>query len=473
MQFEEFDNKIKEAADHHHPAYDEQAWAKMHKLLDKHLPEKEKKRRRFIWFFFAGFILAGSGIFYTVNSLITKENKPVAAAVKRPEKRTIPVNPVDVESKTRPVDAAVAEQAAAVLQQETSVNVKQLSAVSSNRSINGREQMMRSPLDLPVAGSGYKHKSGRGSNGTGNTQPINSIKKKKKNALQQPAVPDAAISLGAENVLPDQHIVKAESRNDDPQQPGIGAKPDNIAADSINAGVANTVKTSSGTDSITDAKNVTATKNNKAGVKKKSRFYLTLSAGPDASFAASGKPGRIIPVTGAGIGYTYKERFSIRTGFYNANKVYSATPDAYNPPASFYNYYPYLQKVDASCRVYEIPVSLGYHFGSPKKQNWFVSASVSSYIMKRETYDYTYKTSAWGPVQNREYTFRNRNEHLFSVVGLSGGYQRRISDRITLIAEPYLRMPVSGVGYGRVKLNSAGVLFSVTIQPAAFIPRKK
>ena len=41
MQFEEFDKKIKEAAEHHHPAYDEQAWGKMNKLLDKHMPQKE------------------------------------------------------------------------------------------------------------------------------------------------------------------------------------------------------------------------------------------------------------------------------------------------------------------------------------------------------------------------------------------------------------------------------------------------
>ena len=38
MQFDEFDKKAKEAADHHHPAYDEQAWAKMEKKLNKHLP---------------------------------------------------------------------------------------------------------------------------------------------------------------------------------------------------------------------------------------------------------------------------------------------------------------------------------------------------------------------------------------------------------------------------------------------------
>jgi len=50
MQFEEFDKKVKEAADHHHPAYDEQAWAKMEKLLNKHLPQKEERKKRFLFF---------------------------------------------------------------------------------------------------------------------------------------------------------------------------------------------------------------------------------------------------------------------------------------------------------------------------------------------------------------------------------------------------------------------------------------
>ncbi len=174
-----------------------------------------------------------------------------------------------------------------------------------------------------------------------------------------------------------------------------------------------------------------------------------------------------------GIGYIYRERLSIRAGFYNAAKVYTANPDAYKAPANFYTYYPYLVKVDADCRVYEIPVSIGYHFGTRKNHSWFVSGTLSSYLMKRETYNYSYKTSAWGTVQQREWTLNNQNQHLFSVLGLSGGYQRKITDRISFIAEPYLRLPFQGVGYGKVKLNSAGMLFSLAIQPAAFIPRKQ
>lgn len=43
MQFEDFDNRIKDAADNHHPTYDEKAWDKMEALLDKHMPLQEKK----------------------------------------------------------------------------------------------------------------------------------------------------------------------------------------------------------------------------------------------------------------------------------------------------------------------------------------------------------------------------------------------------------------------------------------------
>jgi len=45
MWDEEINKKIKEAADQYHPAYDEEAWGKMEKLLDKHLPQKKDWRR--------------------------------------------------------------------------------------------------------------------------------------------------------------------------------------------------------------------------------------------------------------------------------------------------------------------------------------------------------------------------------------------------------------------------------------------
>ena len=57
MQSDDFDKKIKEAAEHHHPAYEEKAWEQMEKLLDKHLPVKKEDRRRII--FLLLFLLLG------------------------------------------------------------------------------------------------------------------------------------------------------------------------------------------------------------------------------------------------------------------------------------------------------------------------------------------------------------------------------------------------------------------------------
>lgn len=487
MQFEDFDKKIKEAAENHHPAYDEQAWGKMNTLLDKHMPVKEERRRRFVWLFFLLFLVGGAGIFYGVQSLVSSKSvkadfiKTETDAVSREGAETateteskadgsnkkIPgsvqqadpnVNVSEKGNSIQPADGLLAKPVKKEIQQSVALNPGQVvPAVGRNKKITVPASVTKQgpALITPDFQSGV-------------------AKKKKKTT----GVPDAAASNPVTAIIPDN---RTDLNGDNTVTSNVAPVPDPLIVPSV---VNNPVDPADVTKSIKPDKNDSAAvvappaadplmSKKKQTAKKQSQFYLTLSAGPDASFTNNGKPGRVIPVTGAGIGYTFRERFSVRAGFYNAEKVYTALPEAYHAPASFYSYYPFLTKVDASCRVYEIPVSLGYHFGARNNHSWFASATLSSYLMKRETYNYSYKTSAWGAVQQREWSISNRNQHLFSVLGISAGYQRKITDRISFIAEPYLRTPLNGVGYGKVKLNSAGVLFSLAVQPAAFIPRKQ
>lgn len=495
MQFEEFDKKVKEAAENHHPAYDEQAWAKMHKLLDKHLPEKDERRRRFAWLFFLLFLLGGAGIFYGVQSLISNRPEAIATA------RTVPVTK-DVNTV---VSTAPADGTQELVNSKSDKGINHTSG-TTDKFANTSSGSASTGIVIPVAGevkpltvsgrnqvAGSKQKavavnsSGKTgtlkqpvndrnyNNGTKVAFPAGHAKKKKKQLSQSvndrlnenmlaadPLSPVGTPGTQKDAIVPESDPVVKIGNEVKADQPSLAATPAKAVVDPK-------------ADSTKDAEPIVAvTPSAKSkSPKKQSHLFLTLSAGPDASFAGSGKPGRIIPVTGAGIGYIYRERFSLRAGFYNAAKIYSASPDAYNAPPNFYSYYPFLVKVEANCRVYEIPVSFGYHFASRKNHSWFASASLSSYLMKRETYNYTYKTSAWGSVQQREWNLYNRNKHMFSVLGLSGGYQRKITERISFIAEPYLRVPLQGVGYGKVNLNSAGVLFSMAIQPAALLPGKQ
>ena len=91
--------------------------------------------------------------------------------------------------------------------------------------------------------------------------------------------------------------------------------------------------------------------------------------------------------------------------------------------------------------------------------------------MKKETYQYFYKYNPAGPTVNRSYTIKNQNNHPFSIMTLSAGYQRSLTKHISFIAEPYFKVPLTGVGAGKVKLNSTGVSFTIAVSP--FQPAKR
>src|SRR4029079_15936517 len=75
MLFDNFDKKIKEAAEQHHPAYDENAWRKMEGLLNEHLPKQRDKRRFFLLAFTT--LLIGGGAFMLLSKPNAKNSDQI------------------------------------------------------------------------------------------------------------------------------------------------------------------------------------------------------------------------------------------------------------------------------------------------------------------------------------------------------------------------------------------------------------
>src|SRR6185437_4122101 len=195
-------------------------------------------------------------------------------------------------------------------------------------------------------------------------------------------------------------------------------------------------------------------------------FAINFSAGPDVSAVNIDDIGKINPLFGAGISYSIGKRWNLRTGFYVEKKVYDTKADNYHPPAGFWNNYPDLNYIDANCKVYEVPLIINYNFSQASTHFWFASAGISSYFMKKEKYYYTPKDpSIQYPYDS--YIVNNKNKHYFSSARLSAGYERKFSKTISVIAEPYLNLPLAGVGYGKVNLYSTGILFTLSIKPFA------
>jgi len=431
MPFEEFDKKVKEAADHYHPAYDEKAWAKMERLLDKHLPQKNDDRRKYI-FLLLFFLLTGGGV-YLMIAKPWQSNKPLVVSDKKAP-QNIPGNSI------KTAGAGNSEK----INDNNNIDI-------SERSIPGKTIALQSKKQQLIPGINRTPQINNTKTELGTTEPfLLQENKATVNPLKNNETPQKNKNTGIINgVTGDNGIMNS------PSEKIAGNK-------SINGQKINTGISTDSTQRKTGATSLPVVKKARPNIKKGNSFFLSLSTGPDISSAGLEHFGKLKLLAGAGLGYTFRNKFTLRTGFYTARKIYSAQPYQYHTTGiSNPNYT--LQSVDADCRVYEIPLLLSYNFSHSVRQSWFATAGVSSYLMKRETYDYHYKSST-GQVYTHQWTLKDENKHYFSVLTLSGGYQRKINNTLSVMAEPYVKIPMVGVGYGKVKLNSTGVLLSVDIK---------
>jgi len=433
MLGDEDDKRIKEAADHYHPEYDDSAWEKMLQLLDLHLPvEKERKRN----FFFTLLLLSVGCVLLLMGLYYWQNNKSRATldllSTKQTEKLNVSNGATDSKDITQP-SSAETKNVAAIRKEKMAVE---------------------------------KHTGNSGARNSVKTKPISSFP----NSENKKVVDDV------ENDLP----VK---QNDELKQKDIEPTNRKDVNHAENAVQKNTIMAANDHANIETSPNqqkaveqhdldkeekVNAQNISKQTKKAKKYFgnnlAISISAGPDISNVYRNKIGKLTLEYGAGIGYAISQKFSVRTGFYLSKKIYSVGPQDYKVPAGSMGNYEYLENVDANCTVYEIPLRLNYNFGKTKDHNWFVSGGFSTYLMKKENYEYYFKTPA-GQIYDKDWSISNKNHHFFSVLSVSGGYEYYLNKGFSMVAEPYINLPLTGIGAGKVRLKSGGILFTIKVKP--------
>ncbi len=205
-------------------------------------------------------------------------------------------------------------------------------------------------------------------------------------------------------------------------------------------------------------------KKNEATKNKPARFYLLASLGADVGSVKllTFNNSKITPKYGIGIGYHLNKKISLQTGFYASRKKYIAGPDDYNPKAGSYWSQVSILKVDAACLIYDIPLTIRYDIVQRPTTSYYTTAGISSFIMKREGYDYHYLRNGNYYKANSTYT---GNKNFFSVFNLSAGVEKKIGRNFYIQAEPSLSIPITGVGEGKVKLYSAALQIGLKYQP--------
>ncbi|MEJ7737090.1 MAG: outer membrane beta-barrel protein [Chitinophagaceae bacterium] len=455
QHFDHIENRIRQAAENISPPFKDEAWKNMEMLLEK---EHNRKRRGIIWWWPLSLfvLLTGSGLVYFLYN--KDKNKLESGQLSQPAfkaetktkgnkisgKSTLPKAerlPASTPNQHQTVPDNVEKTVDKTVEKtKEQVTGKQLPAIyfkagQKPESTNGKREVTNVPIDKEAGRQKLTVIESEGDQKRVNKAISTPAKQEDKTIVDQPDLSDLPDTTTAKEIQPD---IKSLARVDS----------------LVNTGNKDSIENTAVKETV-----------NKTKVKL-DRFrpglYFTASVATDASSINKWSADNRGAVYGGGIGYRFNKRFGLQTGFYAGRRLYTAGPGDYKVRAGSYWSMVQIMSIDADCYIYEIPLSLRYDLMQRNRFNVYTVGGVSSLIMKKEIYGYTYKRSGVDHWVERTYT---GNKHYLSMANLSLGFEYKVLPAFYLQAEPYLKMPVAGIGEGKIKLYSSGVQAGIRYQP--------
>lgn len=193
------------------------------------------------------------------------------------------------------------------------------------------------------------------------------------------------------------------------------------------------------------------------------RLSLLLSFAPDfsgTSLGAHSAPGKAF---GAEVHYHILKKWSVSAGVIKNNKQYSGNGEDYHPPHGYWEYYTngrIPNSINGACTVLEFPFTVHYTIAEGSKNSFRGAAGVSSYLMLDESYQYIFDEP--NPGAKAGWSSRGSTRFLFNMVNFSMGYERQVLPGFRIGIAPYVKIPVSKIGWSNLKLFSTGA--SVTLR---------
>jgi hypothetical protein len=486
---ENLDRISREAADQFEIEPGASGWERLEKRLTQELPEQKKDRRRFLFWLFFIVIGTGGGLTWmlgnsnkaykikqnTVTASTTTNptdeevsragNTPQAGDARQhgpeeqanravtPGRNTAPASGTTAASGITASEEKIvpAPQKQPVTNEKQTVNIQdgisRKQDISKKQIAGNRVQKDRRNSFTPASTPKNSLKNRQVKEASGQIPPVNSIargitdpeKQDKPVADPQDAVPVPNTITDA--IVIDKPAVTADSAAQ--QQ-----TPDSAMVSTDSA--------------ISQAAEKTAVPKKKAKVT--APLEIGLVAGPDFTYVKFNESYKTGYNVGLQIGYRLSNRWALNTGLFYTKKNYAAKGEDFHPPKHTPISYLDLDQVKGNCSMFEIPLNVRYDFSVKKQNRLFASTGVTSYIMTDQYYDYYYYDQN-NIYQKKYWGTDSTSRYFLSVVNLSVGYERQIGKQFSLQAEPYLKLPLKGLGFGSMRMESFGLYLSVKYKP--------
>ncbi len=190
----------------------------------------------------------------------------------------------------------------------------------------------------------------------------------------------------------------------------------------------------------------------------KKGLYFRANVSPDVSTVGSNEIGKIGSNFGGFLEYRFSKRLSLQAGVFRSIKHYDAYPEQYDwvwgkPPTP-------LVEIVAECKMIDYPINIRYDITQNTKSRLFSSVGLTTYKMMEETYDYDYEDNTNPNIRWRHWSRKTGDTYLTSNLNLSLGFEKQIAKKISMQVEPFAKVPLKSIGFGKVPLISYGLMFS-------------
>ncbi len=185
---------------------------------------------------------------------------------------------------------------------------------------------------------------------------------------------------------------------------------------------------------------------------------------------AGNRPGSTVGLT---LDYQFASHWYIGSGLLLDRKNYAARAQDFHAPPDFYQnniFARHLDYVKGTFEMLEIPLDLRYDFSVTGSTLFFASAGVSSYLMTSENGGMY--GSPWGYQSYQPSPVTGEHSYLFAAATLSLGVETGLSNSLSLLIAPYMKIPTRGIGFGQVQMSSVGINFALKFAPVISRKRK-
>lgn len=204
---------------------------------------------------------------------------------------------------------------------------------------------------------------------------------------------------------------------------------------------------------------------NRGQIKKRSvihKSYYGLLAG--AGFHTVNGRGWTRPGIDLGLlgGYRINEKLSMELSLLYTNNHYKARAKNFDlksiePMLSGGRE---LNEVHGSNKIFDMQLNLQYNLRSRPGRRLFVSAGLSSYKITRESNWYLTSMNGSDEMLYGEYV--HSKTYPAAAFNISIGHEKKIGAKTSLRIQPYIQLPVKGIGVGKLKLMRTGIQFGMT-----------